>query len=164
MKSLARPALLLFFALACRDQSGPITGPDEPALANTAALKTFSQVATGPNHTCAITTDDRAWCWGQNDYGQLGTGDFTSVTTPVPVAGALRFTHIQTSYDFTCALATDDRAYCWGLNQFGQLGDGTTTQRLKPKAVAGGRRFRQLATGFRHACAVTLANVGFCWG
>ncbi len=122
MKSLARPALLLLFAVACRDPSGPITGPDETALANTAALKTFSQVATGPNHTCAITTDDRAWCWGQNDNGQLGTGDFTSVTTPVPVAGGLRFTRIRTSYDFTCALATDDRAYCVTTARHGGLG------------------------------------------
>ncbi|HKH83835.1 MAG TPA: hypothetical protein VKA25_09135, partial [Gemmatimonadales bacterium] len=89
MKSLACSAVLLF-VLACYDQSGHITSPDEPDLAiigANAALLTFREVATGPGHTCAITTDGRAWCWGQNDNGQLGTGDTKSVTRPTPVPG-----------------------------------------------------------------------------
>ena len=30
-------------------------------------------IATGRQHTCAIGNDNHIWCWGSNQYGQLGT-------------------------------------------------------------------------------------------
>lgn len=38
----------------------------------------FTTVAAGGNHSCAITTDSLAYCWGANESGQLGTGSVTS--------------------------------------------------------------------------------------
>jgi alpha-tubulin suppressor-like RCC1 family protein len=35
--------------------------------------KTFRAVAAGMYHTCGIGTDNRIYCWGWNNYGQLGT-------------------------------------------------------------------------------------------
>jgi hypothetical protein len=38
--------------------------------------------------TCGVTTDHRAYCWGDNTSGQLGDGtQFTNRTTPVAVVG-----------------------------------------------------------------------------
>lgn len=34
---------------------------------------TYRAIAAGRNHTCAIGTDNRIYCWGQNNYRQLGT-------------------------------------------------------------------------------------------
>jgi alpha-tubulin suppressor-like RCC1 family protein len=31
---------------------------------------TFKSLAMGPYHACAIHTDDRLTCWGQNVYGE----------------------------------------------------------------------------------------------
>jgi alpha-tubulin suppressor-like RCC1 family protein len=40
-------------------------------------------------HTCGITTDNRAYCWGSNAVGQLGIGGTSwSSTTPTAVVGA----------------------------------------------------------------------------
>lgn len=36
-------------------------------------------------HTCAITAEDELYCWGNNRYGQLGTGDFNNSAIPVKV-------------------------------------------------------------------------------
>lgn len=44
---------------------------------------TFASLAAGFGHTCGITTEDTAYCWGQNNYGQLGDG--TLVDRPIPV-------------------------------------------------------------------------------
>ena len=41
--------------------------------------------ASFDGHTCAIATDGNVWCWGSNSAGQLGTGDTTPSTVPVPV-------------------------------------------------------------------------------
>ena len=46
---------------------------------------TFLRVTTARWHTCGETPASRAYCWGLNDRGQLGTGTTTSTLSPVPV-------------------------------------------------------------------------------
>jgi alpha-tubulin suppressor-like RCC1 family protein len=41
-----------------------------------------SSVALGDNHTCAIKMDGSLWCWGNNEYGQLGDGTNMNKNTP----------------------------------------------------------------------------------
>jgi alpha-tubulin suppressor-like RCC1 family protein len=100
-----------------------------------------SGVGPGGIHTCAVTTGDRAYCWGDNSSGQLGDGTTATRLAPVAVAGGLQINGVGAGHGgftgHTCGLTTGDRAYCWGSNFVGQLGDGTTTDRLTPVAVAG---------------------------
>lgn len=125
----------------------------------------FRRVIAGWTHSCAVTPDDRAYCWGDNIFGQLGDGTTTTRQMPLPVAGELRFRQVNAAGQrHTCGVTVDDRAYCWGSNRDGQLGDGTVTRHLRPFAVAGGLRFRLVSARFGHTCGVTPANVAYCWG
>lgn len=126
----------------------------------------FAQVDAGSFHTCGLGyTDKRAYCWGNNNNGQLGNGTVTSRLTPVAVAGGRQFRHVSAGWDHSCAVTPSDVAYCWGSNKDGQAGDGSTfRQRLRPVLVAGGYRFRQVDAGASHTCAVTTAYRAFCWG
>ncbi len=45
----------------------------------------FDELQFGFLHTCALKTDDSLWCWGNNQYGQLGDGDILS-TTPLSIS------------------------------------------------------------------------------
>jgi alpha-tubulin suppressor-like RCC1 family protein len=47
----------------------------------------FATVSTGGDHTCGLTTTDDAYCWGNNQSGELGTGTVIGSTRPVKVAG-----------------------------------------------------------------------------
>jgi alpha-tubulin suppressor-like RCC1 family protein len=44
----------------------------------------WAAVSTGGFHACGIRSDHTMWCWGQNDFGQLGHGDAWA-TSPVRV-------------------------------------------------------------------------------
>jgi len=154
-------------ALGCGEQSESPTAPQpaSPALTATpAAGLVFAQLSGGRDHTCGITADNRAYCWGYGGLGQLGDGTTESKLTPVPVAGGLQFRQISTGSDVTCGVTTGYQVYCWGLNEIGELGDGTTTRRLIPVRVAGNRMFKQVQAEGSHTCAVTTDNRAFCWG
>jgi alpha-tubulin suppressor-like RCC1 family protein len=112
-----------------------------------------------------VTTDNRAYCWGQGASGQLGDGTSTARLTPVPVAGGHLFRLVESGQFHTCGVSyPDNKAYCWGYNGSDELGDGTSTNRSAPVAVSGGRQFRQVSAGAFHTCGVTTLDKAFCWG
>jgi alpha-tubulin suppressor-like RCC1 family protein len=171
-------AALLTAALGCNDDTEspaePVAPPNAETASATAALA-FRQVSAGGIHSCAVTGDDKAYCWGDAGQGELGNGTLYGPETcdegvygcssrPVAVLGGLRFKNVSAGWYFTCGVATDARAWCWGSNWTGQVGDGSTTQRLKPVAVLGGHLFRQVSAGIDHACGLTTDNRIYCWG
>ena len=157
-------ALALAATFGCRDEPQAPTAPEgSAAVAAASAPLNFSQVSAGSGQSCGVTVDNRLFCWGRNDHGQVGDGSQTDRLRPTPIAQALRFRLVSAGDLYTCAVTTDFHAFCWGQN-FGALGDGTSTERHAPVRVAGKQLFRQLATGELHTCGVTLANRAFCWG
>jgi alpha-tubulin suppressor-like RCC1 family protein len=125
----------------------------------------FREVRAGDNFSCGLTTDNRAYCWGTNDQGQLGTGSSSQYSlSPVAVAGGRRFTAINATGWHACALNSDNVAFCWGDNRSGQLGDGTTTTRRSPVRVAGGLHFLRIQAGVLHTCGLSTDHRAYCWG
>jgi alpha-tubulin suppressor-like RCC1 family protein len=128
---------------------------------------TFERLAPGGSHTCALTSDGTAYCWGNNAYGQLGDNSTTSQNAPVQVAGGLTFASIDAGAAHTCAVTSAGEAHCWGRNNRGQLGDGTTTDSHVPVAVTGSLTFQLIAAGgfsIGHTCALTELGAIYCWG
>jgi alpha-tubulin suppressor-like RCC1 family protein len=98
-------------------------------------ITTATSIDTGSSHSCAVLTDGKVKCWGENDSGQLGDGTTTDRTTPVEVSGITTATSVVLGDDHSCAVLTDGTAKCWGDNSAGELGDGTTTDRTTPVEV-----------------------------
>jgi alpha-tubulin suppressor-like RCC1 family protein len=149
------------------DSDSPVEPePTTAVLATAATPLVFIQVSAGGTHSCGVTADNRAYCWGGNGFGELGIGarDEVDHPTPVPVTGGLTFRQVRAGLASTCGVTLTDRAYCWGDNGEGQVGDGSKTNRSSPVPVAGGRSFRRVSPGEFHTCAVTTSNVAFCWG
>lgn len=47
----------------------------------------WKQLSIGHNHSCGIQKSGELFCWGDNGWGQLGTGDWDQRFTPARVAG-----------------------------------------------------------------------------
>ncbi len=124
----------------------------------------FQSTSTGAFHTCGVTTDNRALCWGCNIFGELGDGTFNSSASPNPVAGGLTFASVSAGSIHSCGLTISGQAYCWGPNYSGQLGDGTFDDRLTPAPVAGALTFSSITSGSDLSCGVTPTGQGYCWG
>jgi alpha-tubulin suppressor-like RCC1 family protein len=92
----------------------------------------YSAVASGGFHSCAIRYDGKLFCWGYNNFGQLGNGTTASSTAPVPVTSTETFSLVAAGWAHTCAVTTGGKLYCWGKNDQGQLGDYTYQSRNVP--------------------------------
>ena len=119
----------------------------------------FRQVSSGGFHTCGVSYDDKAYCWGWG--GSVGDSGTQDRWTPVPVAGGLSFRQVSAGEYHACGVTTDGRAYCWG----DALGSGQAVGSTFPVAVLTGLKFSQISAGSGHTCALSDPDRrAYCWG
>jgi alpha-tubulin suppressor-like RCC1 family protein len=121
-------------------------------------------LAAGFTFTCGIVANGSAFCWGDNQYGQLGNNPIVPQGTPQAVGGSQRFVALAAGVDHACGLTNEDLAYCWGHNPEGQLGNNSMIDRHLPTPVAGGLRFKALVAKGNHTCGLTRGGEAYCWG
>jgi cysteine-rich repeat protein len=89
----------------------------------------FNNLGLGRGQTCATTNQGRVYCWGDNDYGELGNGGTIDSPLPAPVQGIPgRTVAIGVGASHGCALTSDLVVYCWGRDSYGQAGNGGVLQ------------------------------------
>ncbi|MGB7213398.1 MAG: hypothetical protein WBC97_12320, partial [Gemmatimonadales bacterium] len=128
---------------------------------------TFVDIAAEFSTACALDTAGTAWCWGLNNYGQLGNPSPANTGTPVAVSGAPPFRTLAQggNSNTTCAIASDSTGYCWGDNAMGSVGAGSVGGIVTtPQAVAGGLRFRSMTLGSGWGCGIVSDGTAWCWG
>jgi hypothetical protein len=124
----------------------------------------FVDLASGRQHSCGLTSEGTAYCWGDNDQGQLGNGTQADSIRPGAVSGGHQFESLAAGDDHTCGLTSTGEALCWGSNARGALGDGTFDQSLVPIQVATAEVFSYLTAGATHTCGRTVSGGVYCWG
>lgn len=128
----------------------------------------WAVVSAGAFHTCARRLTGQLYCWGQDDWGQLGDGGTnTSQSSPVDVVGARTdWAGVTAGGGVTCALRRTGRLFCWGDDSTGALGDGAPSpSQPAPVQVAGARTdWASVTTGDGHTCARRTIGRLFCWG
>lgn len=147
-------------------------GDAEPVLV--ADLANVVDVAAGWAHSCAVDGNGLAWCWGGNEYGQLGcSGDFgvfsdddiPHTDTPcevAPVTSSMALGSIATASVVTCGLDLTGSAICWGYGiPFEPL-----REPIGPTSVDTTERFTLLRRpmGDPGMCGLSQSGPRYCWG
>lgn len=143
----------------------------------------WTQVGAGQTHTCGLDAAGAAFCWGGNQWGQLGNGGTADSRVPVAVAvnpavvSPLRA--ISVGANHSCVLDSARQVFCWGDNRRFQLGvanlaacppssgsaDACSTTPVRQGAYTGGSvfMFTEVSAGGDHTCASNGQDVQ-CWG
>ena len=135
-----------------------------------------ASAVTGGEHACALTVDGRVFCWGMNEYGQIGNGTATAsdVLQPVEITSlGNQVERVSAGFEHTCALMKDRTLYCWGHNVYGEIGDGTSQEAniadaIKPTPLlisSLGTDVAEISAGGFFTCAIRNSDLSlWCWG
>jgi alpha-tubulin suppressor-like RCC1 family protein len=95
-----------------------------------------AEFAIGQEVMLVVKTDGTLWAWGQNDQGQMGQGNTTSLSSPTQIGSKTDWKHPFTAYGKSnFAVNTSGKLYAWGKNNLGFLGLGNTTAYSSPVQV-----------------------------
>ncbi|XP_073248600.1 regulator of chromosome condensation-like [Porites lutea] len=147
------------------------------ALQNNPVIK----IASGNDHTAALTKNGNIFTWGCAEQGQLGRimGCFTSrggrrglqyILNPKQVRDRkkLKFKDVFCGSYSTFAVAEDDSVYAWGLNNYGQLGTGDVETLYAPAKVESltslGDKCVRIASGQHHTIVLDASGKVYAMG
>jgi alpha-tubulin suppressor-like RCC1 family protein len=144
---------------------------DAPVNVSLASGTTVTQASAGDGFSLAVTSAGAALAWGDDEEGELGNGQVTSIPFPTPMLVSLptgtTVTQVAAgAQDFGLALTSNGRVLAWGDNSAGQLGDGGTTNSDTPVRVElpSAARVTQVAAGSDTGYALTSAGTVYAWG
>lgn len=121
-------------------------------------------LATGYTHACVLTRQGGVKCWGGNDYGQLGNGQWSAASKPVDVEGLTKgVVSISAGMSHTCAVTNQSAVKCWGNNEFGQLGYPGPTSATPVQVMGLESGALSVGLGRDTSCAIVSSGIK-CWG
>eukprot|EP00752_Nemacystus_decipiens_P009426 g8429.t1 len=148
-------------------------------------------VSAGWTHTCALLEGGSVKCWGRNNWGQLGQGDYVdrgddpltmgNNLTAIDLGsapsgnGTAVATAITTGQQFTCVLVEGGGVKCFGRNDEGQCGRGNLDEsvgsndedmgdNLPYVDLGEGVEAVSISSGTATTCAALLGGGIKCWG
>ncbi len=166
---------------ACSGTCQDVVGAT-PATFSLPTGVTVQGIAGGGAFALARTSAGTVYAWGDNRWGQLGTGGFTGNgcggtcdTLPVEsgLPGSVSATSVSAGVDHGMAMTSTGTVYAWGDNTAGELGNGTATGQTcqtssvcdpTPAVVTSLPTVSEISAGDLFSLAVTAAGAAYAWG
>ena len=125
----------------CGSTPCSLTPVEVEGVGGTGYLSNITSVSQGSYSTCALSSAGNVYCWGDNEFGELGVNSYSGPSTctssatgcsmtPVEVEGVggtgylSNIVSIATNAATTCAVSSSGNVYCWGDNNYAELGQG----------------------------------------
>ena len=119
--------------------------------------------ANGGDHTCALLMDRTVRCWGDNLFGQLGSGSTDVTPSPVAVKGLTRVVQVAAGTTQSCAVLDDATVVCWGDGGVDST-TGSEIMHVAPVPIVGLGKVASVVVGNSVACSLSDDGHVKCWG
>lgn len=133
-------------------------------------------VSNGAYHSCAVSAQGAAMCWGNNSFGQLGSPravshDSTPLAVTLPSsAGEMRAISISAGDRSSCGVfraadplaSQDGQVYCWGYRFFGITHPDSSSPPARISGVLAGKNVTAVSAGGSSSCALA-EGIAYCW-
>jgi alpha-tubulin suppressor-like RCC1 family protein len=127
-------------------------------------------LALGKNHSCAFRSDQSLWCWGQNNFGQLGYPsastcgpNMTDCSLAPQASPGKSAAQVAVGWDHTCVLSSDHKMACWGNDKYGQCGNDAHNENLAV-TTSDLTAVVQIAAAEELTCALIADGTARCFG
>lgn len=127
----------------------------------------FIDVAAGLDHSMALASDGKVWCWGDNEYGQIangthgdGNGDTVDNIQAKPYLVMDKVRSISATYEDCFTITNDNSLWVWGWNIHGRVGNGGVSDCTLPVKVLTNAK---LAASGKANHSVVVKNDGSLW-
>lgn len=123
------------------------------------------EVAAGYAHSAVLTEEGEVWCFGRNDFGQIGNGTTTRSATPQKAKVNVKFTSVTAGKNHTVAIDENGMIWAWGDNQYGQVGNKSTKNTLSPVCITKDidAKFIQVVSSSNADYTLALDELGNVW-
>lgn len=119
--------------------------------------------------TCVVRADGKLYCWGSNEWGQLGipiggtSGAPPKVTTPTEVPELTNVTAVEVGDDRVCAVSNGN-IVCWGDHWYAPLTEAQRKEPIPKLTVAGVSNVTKLrkSPSSSEYCAIS-AGKAYCF-
>jgi uncharacterized repeat protein (TIGR02059 family) len=142
-----------------------ITGPEITVTMSdwNPVMQGAGRLAMSPGHTLMIGDDGSVWAWGQNEYGQLGTGNNSEQLTPVKINGLTDIARVAAGDNHSLALDQAGNVWAWGKNDLYQLGNDTTSNSNIPVKIISGN-IKDISSAANYNLALKEDGTVLSWG
>jgi len=117
----------------------------------------FNSVSLGDNHGAAISMNGELYTWGNNEFGQLGVGDFNNRATPTKVPGLKNVVAVSLGGYSSAAITENGDLFLWGV-----IINSTRTH--TPEKVQDLANVVGVSLGGNHYAAITTSGDLYVWG
>ena len=149
-----------------------ITFDYDAAIANPQLLS--KHLGIGNRVSCAILENGSVACWGESNWGTLGSYSATDILSPQitnPMPGNEKAVALDASRYIACALLGNGSVACWGfafsygaLGSVNTVGSTPTTTPTLTDSLGAGRYAIEVSTANQGACVILDNGSVSCWG
>ena len=113
-------------------------------------LPTINMISCGSNFTVCVDHEGFVWSFGENYWGQLGTGNTTKFNVPQKILNIPPVISVSCGSRHTLMITNDSNLWSCGQNEDGRLCHGDTEDRSKPQKTSFSN-ISKISAGYDHS-------------
>ena len=128
------------------------------------SLTNIVEISSGDSHDLALKADGKVYAWGNNAYGQLGTGDGKNYVTPALVKNTQEAESIKCGQYSSYILSRDGKIYTFGRNTNNCLGQDSSENYIAEPRQIQSENVQRISAGQNYGAYVNNEGLVYTWG